>query len=254
MRRSCQTLCCSFALLLYPVFAVAQLPAANSLSAAGTVFADGGNARLQNVTVRLCDSGGRTILQSATSSSGQFNFNGLQAGTYLLELEAAGFQSTEVRLDLSFSSQSGLAIYLKPNTQNALPPGSGASISAHELSIPGEAANLYREGKKELYNENKAQEALVNFQKALAQAPEFYEARYQAGMAYLSLGRSMRRRKAFASASQKAETNTETRTSHSGRCNWIRVKRRLARNRFAAGWSLALPHGWATTNLANWRR
>ncbi len=67
---------------------------------------------------------------------------------YLLELEAAGFQSAEVRLDLSFSSQTGLAIYLKPSNQQTLPSVSGTSISIHELSIAEEARKIYSEGKK----------------------------------------------------------------------------------------------------------
>ena len=142
--------------------------------------------------MRLCDVGGRTVLQAATSSSGQFDFSGLPPGNYLLNVEAAGFQSTETSLDLRSSSQSGLTIYLKPTTQIASSGtgATGASISAHELSITESARNLYREGKKKLYNENKAQESLRYFEKALSQAPDFYEARYQLGMAYVGIGKT----------------------------------------------------------------
>jgi tetratricopeptide (TPR) repeat protein len=195
MRRSCHALCFVLCVLVCPHVAYAQLP--NSRSAAGTVFADGGAARLQDVMVRLHDSGGRTVLQSATSSSGQFNFNGLPAGMYLLELQAAGFQNAEVRLDLSFSSESGLTIYLKPVVTSTVPSAAGASISAHELSIPEGVRKLYIEGKKKLYGENKAQEALADFEKALKQVPEFYEARYQVGMAYLGVGKTEDAEKSF---------------------------------------------------------
>jgi tetratricopeptide (TPR) repeat protein len=128
-------------------------------------------------------------VQSSTSSSGQFNFNGLQAGTYLLQLEAPGFQANEIRLDLTFTSQPGLILYLKPAPQNAPPSGVSATISVHELSISEEARNLYLDEKKQLYSENNAEKALGNFRKALDKAPEFYEALYQVGMAYVSLGK-----------------------------------------------------------------
>jgi Flp pilus assembly protein TadD len=191
MRRSASSFC-FVCLVVCAVSGRAQISGNNSLHASGAVFVDGGVDRVVGAEVRLCDVGGRTVLQASTSSSGQFNFSGLPAGNYLLSVEAAGFQSTETSLDLRSSSQSGLTIYLKPTTQSA-PSGAGAtgaSISAHELSITESARNLYREGKKKLYNENKAQESLRYFEKALSQAPDFYEARYQLGMAYVGMGKT----------------------------------------------------------------
>jgi tetratricopeptide (TPR) repeat protein len=189
MRRSASSFCFVCLVVVCAGTAGAQISGNNSAHAGGAVFVDGGVDRVVGAVVRLCDVGGRTVLQAATSSSGQFNFSGLPAGNYVLYVEAAGFQSAETRLDLSSSSQSGLTIYLKPTTQSA-PSGAGASISAHELSITESARNLYREGKKKLYDENKAQESLRYFEKALKQVPDFYEARYQLGMAYVGLGRA----------------------------------------------------------------
>jgi tetratricopeptide (TPR) repeat protein len=199
MRRSACSFCFVCLLVVCAVAARAQISRNNSAHAGGAVFVEGGVDRVEGAVVRLCDAGGRTLLQAATSSSGQFEFSGLPAGNYLLSVEAAGFQSTETSLDLRSSSQSGLTIYLKPTTQSA-PSGAsatGASISAHELSITESARNLYREGKKKLYNENKAQESLRYFEKALAQAPDFYEARYQLGMADVGLGKTDEAEKNF---------------------------------------------------------
>ncbi|MGB8322195.1 MAG: carboxypeptidase regulatory-like domain-containing protein [Candidatus Acidiferrum sp.] len=199
MRRSACSFCFVCLVVVCADSARAQISGNNSLHAAGAVFVDGGSERIAGAMVRLCDGGGKTLLQAATSSSGQFNFGGLPTGNYLLDVEAAGFQSTETRLDLSFSSQSGLIIYLKPTTQTAPNEAgaTGASISAHELSIAEGARNLYRDGKKKLYNENKAQESLWYFEKALAQAPDFYEARYQLGMADVGLGKTDEAEKNF---------------------------------------------------------
>ncbi|HEY2458393.1 MAG TPA: carboxypeptidase regulatory-like domain-containing protein [Candidatus Acidoferrum sp.] len=189
MKTNLRVVAVVLAAIVYPFIAGAQYSGGNLVSATGTVFADGGSPRLQDVVVRLCDSYGRAVQESATSSSGQFSFSGLQPGIYLLQFQAVGFQSAELRLDLSFSSQPGLSIYLKPSGANSGRSAAGASVSAHELSIPEGAMNLYRQGKKKLYNENDAQGALADFHKALQQAPDFYEARYQAGMGYVALGK-----------------------------------------------------------------
>jgi tetratricopeptide (TPR) repeat protein len=171
------------------VFAVpsrGQLPAAGGVSASGSVFADGGT-RLQDVIVRLCDAGGRLISETPTNSSGEFRFNSLAPARYTLQFQFAGFQNMESQLDLTFSSQNGLAFYLKP-----LPHATSdsATVSVRDLSISDQARALYAAGKKKLYDEKKPREALADFQSALSAAPEFYEARYQIGMAHLSLGQT----------------------------------------------------------------
>jgi tetratricopeptide (TPR) repeat protein len=186
--------CCVF---VYPLLAQRQFGGTTAVSAAGTVFADGGTPRLQDVIVRLCDSSGRTVMETSTSASGQFQFNGLPAGIYLLQLEAMGFQKAEVKLELTYTSQSGISVYLKPASPNSLPSSSEARISAHELSIPASAVNFYQQGKKKLYTDHNAQGALIDFRKALQQAPGFYEARYQAGMAHLALSNAQEAEKEF---------------------------------------------------------
>jgi tetratricopeptide (TPR) repeat protein len=164
----------------------AQTPVAGGLSASGSVFADGGT-RLQDVIVRLCDAGGRLISETPTNSSGEFRFNGLAPARYTLQFQFAGFQNMESQLDLTFSSQNGLSFYLKPLSRAA---SDSATVSVRDLSISNEARALYASGKKKLYDQKKPREALADFQAALSAAPEFYEARYQIGMAHLSLGQS----------------------------------------------------------------
>lgn len=145
--------------------------------------------------MRLCDSFGRTLMETSTSASGQFQFNGLQAGGYLLQFEVPGFQKAETKLTLTFSSEPALSIYLKPLSHNSTPQD--YRISARELALPETAMNLYREGKKKLYTGNDPQGALADFQKVLAQAPAFYEARYYAGMAHLALNHASDAEKEF---------------------------------------------------------
>jgi tetratricopeptide (TPR) repeat protein len=186
MRRSGPGLFCILCFLVCAIPARGQLGSGGGLSASGTVFADGGT-RLQDVIVRLCDAGGRLIIESSTNSSGEFRFNGLAPAHYTLQFQSSGFQNAESQVDLTFSSQNGLAFYLKPSPQTA---SNAASVSVRDLSISDNARALYASGKKKLYDEKKPREALTDFQSALSAAPDFYEARYQIGMTYLSLGQT----------------------------------------------------------------
>jgi tetratricopeptide (TPR) repeat protein len=127
------------------------------------------------------------LQQSTANDSGKFSFSGVRPGHYVLRVQADGFQSVELRLDLSFASQLGLSVMLKPVRIAQQPASEGQTISAHELAMPQSSRDLLASGKIKLYTEKNAQAALKDFQSAMRQAPTFYEAYYQAGMAYLCL-------------------------------------------------------------------
>jgi tetratricopeptide (TPR) repeat protein len=156
-------------------------------SVSGTLFADGTNQRLVHAIVVLSDEAGSSLQQATTNESGEFTFQGLRSGHYVLRIEAAGFQLAEVHVDLSFTSLRGLAIVLKPNPTAAAPSAAaGSTISTHELSMPQDARELFASGKKKLYVDKNAKAALSDFQSATSKAPAYYEAYFQAGVAYLS--------------------------------------------------------------------
>jgi tetratricopeptide (TPR) repeat protein len=155
-------------------------------SVSGTLFADGTNQRLENATVVLCDDAGNSLQQATTNESGEFTFQGLRSGHYILKIQATAFQLAEVHVDLSFTSQRGLSIALKPNPAATPSALAGSTISAHELSMPQDARGLFASGKQKLYTEKNAKGALSDFQSATSKAPAYYEAYFQAGVAYLS--------------------------------------------------------------------
>jgi tetratricopeptide (TPR) repeat protein len=96
---------------------------------------------------------------------------------------------------MNFASDRGIPIYLRPNSKDkASAPG---SVSAHELSIPEKARDLMASGKKKLYKEKHAAGGLADFQQAIATAPDYYEAHYEAAMAYLTLGNRGEAEKSF---------------------------------------------------------
>jgi tetratricopeptide (TPR) repeat protein len=151
----------------------------------GTIFSDGTNQRIAHADTILCEDGGLPPQELPASDSGEFSFQGLRPGTYLLKVKADGFESAELHVNLSFGSVRGLSVFLKPARAAAAP--AGKTISVHELAMPEAARDLFVSGKKKLYAEKNAKAALRDFQSAIKKAPDFYEAYFQAAMAYLSL-------------------------------------------------------------------
>jgi tetratricopeptide (TPR) repeat protein len=158
-----------------------------AVAVAGTIFSDGNNARIANADASLCDTGGAVLEVSTSDDSGEFSFQGLRPGRYILRVQANGFQSAELEIDLSYASQHGLSIMLRPARNMLQPQEGGELVSARELAIPTASRELLDSGKKQLYQEKNSKAALRDFQAAINRSPDFYEAYYLAGMAYLSL-------------------------------------------------------------------
>jgi hypothetical protein len=169
--------------------AAGLVPAVASPSAnlAGVVYSEATNQRIPHASVWLCDDGGTRMTESVTTDNGEFAFPGLRAGAYILKITAPGYVPLEMNVDVNFGTEHGISIFLKPVGKSAKELPADPSISAHELSMPAAARKLVDSGKKKLYAGNNANEALRDFQAAVAKAPGYYEAYYQIGMACLSL-------------------------------------------------------------------
>jgi hypothetical protein len=174
-------------LISLPLTAYSAPPQKSVVSFTGTIFADGTNSRIANASTTLCDEGGSQLQQSSSRDDGEFSFQGLQPGRYLLKVQASGFEAAGLHVDLSFASQRGFSVMLKPVRDGHAPAPGGQTVSAHELAMPEASRDLFEAGKKKLYVEKNAQAALRDFQSSTQKAPGFYEAYYQAGIAYLSL-------------------------------------------------------------------
>lgn len=175
-----------FLALVTPAQALSQF-GSNTVTVSGIVLAEGDSHRIEHVTVRLCDTGGNLIEQTITPDSGQFTFRRVQRGRYILTFEANGFQNAELHLDLSFNSDKGVTVYMKPVVAESASVPPGSTISAHELSMPRAAQELVDSGKKKLYAEKNAEAGLKDFQQAVTIAPGYYEAYREMAMAYLTL-------------------------------------------------------------------
>ena len=163
-------------------------PDDNNLTINGNVYYDDGNQPAANVMVQLQGSDGNSRQQEETTDSGWFEFRRLGGGTYVLLVDVQGYERVAMTVDMSFMPEKGVVLRLKSLSGATKAAGAG-SVSAHELSMPAKARDLMSAGKKKFYAEKNAEGALGDFQSAITAAPGYYEAYYQVGMAYVSLGK-----------------------------------------------------------------
>jgi tetratricopeptide (TPR) repeat protein len=169
----------------------------------GTVYFSGANQPADNVVVELRDTNGNEIEPAMTSGSGGFRFGGLRSGSYSIVIHADGYEPVNLLIDLSFQSERGIAIYLKPMSEKS--SGVPNTVSVHELSMPSKARDWMKSGKKKLYIDKNAQGGLEDFQQAVSAAPGYYEAHYQIGIAYLALRKSDDAEKSFRTSVEMSE-------------------------------------------------
>lgn len=184
MLRTCLAL---LAQMAFSLGAFAGSPLEPLANLAGVVYSEASNQRIVHASVWLCDDGGTRMKEAITTDNGEFAFPGLRAGPYILQISAAGFVPLEMSVNVDFSSAAGISIFLKPVAKAPAENHGEASISAHELSEPAAARKLAESGKKKLYAGGNPSAALRDLQAAVAKAPDYYEAYYQIGMAFLSL-------------------------------------------------------------------
>src|SRR5258708_14428629 len=108
----------------------------------GPVYDAGGKRPAENVSVELPTLEGSMIAPQTTSSNGWFEFRGLPRGTYVIAINAAGFEPVNFNVDLALNSGRGNVIYLRPRPSNSTNSPHAMPISMHELSMPHKARTL----------------------------------------------------------------------------------------------------------------
>jgi len=182
-----------FCFLLYPTSSRAfqsdaSMTKEHTFTISGNVYLGDTSHPAYNVLVQLQANDGADRLDAATNESGGFVIYDLKPANYTLALDVQGYERTSVPVDLSFASSKGLQIILQPAESGDVSHKAN-SVSSHELSMPKKARDLVASGKTKLYEQHDAADALDDFKQALSAAPNYYEAEYQAAMAYLSQGK-----------------------------------------------------------------
>jgi tetratricopeptide (TPR) repeat protein len=205
--RSRIALCCALAFLFRPTLGFTRFAGNPSANLRGIVYSEATNQRIAHASVWLCDDGGNRMQESISTDSGEFAFMGLHAGSFILKVNAAGYDPVDIHVEVNFGTERGVSVFLKPSKASSTKIATGSSISAHELSMPEPARKLVDAGKKKLYGDKNPDGALQDFQAAVAKAPGYYEAYYQIGMAYLSLQNSPGAEKSLEKAVELSQQN-----------------------------------------------
>jgi len=154
-------------------------------SISGTVRDAASHRGMDDIKVDLRAVGGQTLATVITNTSGGFVFNNVRPDDYVLAIEEDGYEpvSQQVTVDNSIF---GLELSVR---RPDAPAGSPvATVSTRELSVPRKAHDFMQKGMSLLYEKADARGSIDQFQRAIKEYPDYYEAYAQMGTAYTTLG------------------------------------------------------------------
>ncbi len=140
---------------------------------------DGTERPIAGAEVQAHGMRGATI-SGTTNGAGECFLTDLPTDTYQVSVTAAGYDSGSGNIDLS--ADSDLVLRIRRNGLSDAPGGNTVSVRA--LQLPAKARESYEHGLKELYTKHNAAKSLTYFRDTLRDAPDFYEAHHQMGVAY----------------------------------------------------------------------
>ena len=154
----------------------------------GSVRTSDDGRPMEMIKVDLKRMTGEVIGTTFTRSNGEFEFNGLRNGMHYLVVEEKGYEPVRESVEIFHSSRPGLLIFLKrPIVVVSSEPGN--IVSAHELSLPRRAREAMQKGMDRLGKQD-LKGSLIQFQRAVAAVPTYYEAYHQMGVAHMRLGQA----------------------------------------------------------------
>jgi len=153
----------------------------------GTVRESGTNRPLENARVELIAFGAGVVASGVTSSNGNFTFSNVRADSYSLEFRAVGYETHREELNFASRPPVGIQISLRPEGQSDRVPA-GNMVSARELSIPRRAREAMERGLDLLHGKSDYRGSIPQFERAVREYPQYYEAYAQMGVAYMNLG------------------------------------------------------------------
>jgi len=152
----------------------------------GNVRSAANEVGLEMIRVDLKRFTGETVASAYSRNNGEFEFTGLGNGTYIITIDLEGFEPVRETVELFNTSRVGIQVLLR-KIETFAPQEPGHAVSARELALPRRARDAMQRGMERLYQKSDYKGSLLEFRKVLAEAPNFYEAHFQTGVAYLSL-------------------------------------------------------------------
>lgn len=161
------------------------------------------NQLISAATLEVQHSSGETAAPPVVSGTrGEFQFNGLNSGEYLITIHATGYENNTVSVMVGAIPLSNVAITLR-RSESKESSGPGDIVSAHELSVPDKARDEFDRGMKLMAaSKPDYKKALDHFERAIKEFPDYYEAYAQAGIAQFHLGHKPAAERALRTSAQ----------------------------------------------------
>ncbi len=143
---------------------------------------------IEGVQVELRVLTGGTVARAFTTN-GSFRFDRIGSGTYNLVVEQIGYEAASQQVDVLMGPVSGVLVELRRvrDADSVISKGP-STVSRRELSIPRNAHASMEKGMVLLQEKSDYQGSVKQFERAIHEYPDYYEAYVQMGVAYMHLG------------------------------------------------------------------
>lgn len=152
----------------------------------GQIFDENTNQPVERARVVLSAFGGGYLQNEYVDALGTFMFQDIRRGSYYITVSHPNYQDGEEHVEVAGGPVLGVVVYLKPKTR-AAPPLFIEPIDVDQHLIPKGARKEFEQGVAQA-QENKWQEALAHFDRAIELYPRFVSAFHARGVAWLRLG------------------------------------------------------------------
>ena len=159
----------------------AGAPRTGGTSISGVVRYQTGGQPAEFVVVSLESNMGGVISQIRTDNSGKFRFNNLGQDQFRIVIHHPGYKDVQRVVDLNTQSTDYLQIQLVAENPNTTP----LPVAIANAAVSIEAQQEYEKGRKALIEEKDFQAAIASLEKAVNLSPEYQEAHFLLGTAYL---------------------------------------------------------------------
>jgi len=153
----------------------------------GTVEFALDNSELRGIKVNLFAPSGEPLNSVYTDSRGYFEFGNLPLGYYTITINDESFEPYHEMVGIVGRPGARVYVRLRPAAKDAKPSAPGSAVSARELALPQKTQETLHKGLDALSDAHGAAKSITYFEQVIQTSPDFYEAYYEKGVAYLRL-------------------------------------------------------------------
>jgi Tfp pilus assembly protein PilF len=149
----------------------------------GIVRDTNSNEPIPRIRVSLTNMGSPEAT-TLTGADGQFSFPGIHNGRYHIQINVDGYEDFDQPVVIDRGSATVDIDLVK---LAAAPPPTGPSVTVHELGVPQKAQNEFQKAHDLMSAKSDYHDAIAEFDRAIHDYPDYYEAYAMEGSAYLAL-------------------------------------------------------------------